>query len=153
MADGDVVRLDFGGSIENIDVAEAVSEQMSRLAGLDDEELHRVGLAVRETVINAIKHGNCNDVAKRVYLEFTLLSGKEAGVHIRVRDEGCGFDPASLSDPLKSENIFKPSGRGIFLIRSLMDELAFEKTPRGGTEVVMVKRSARVDRPEPQTSG
>jgi serine/threonine-protein kinase RsbW len=104
-------------------------------------------------VINAIKHGNCNEVTKRVYLEFILLSGKEVGVHIRVRDEGCGFDPASLSDPLKSENIFKPSSRGIFLIRSLMDELAFEKTARGGTEVVMVKRSARVDRPEPQTSG
>ena len=80
MTDGNAVRLDFGGSIENIELAQAVSEHMSRLAGLDNKELHRVGVVVRETVINAIIHGNCNDVAKRVYLEFTLLPPKEAAV-------------------------------------------------------------------------
>jgi serine/threonine-protein kinase RsbW len=61
-------------------------------------------------------------------------------VRIAVRDEGCGFDPAVLPDPLAPENLLKSSGRGIFLIRNFMDELDIAQTPEGATEVVMVKR-------------
>lgn len=149
MTYGEPVRLDFGGSLEMLDLAQAVSEHMGRLAGLDDEALHWVTVAVRESVINAIRHGNCNDAGKRVHLEFTLLPAGAPGLRIKVRDEGCGFDAASLPDPLAPENLLKSTGRGIFLIRSFMDDLIFERTPQGATEVVMVKRATDA----PQAAG
>jgi serine/threonine-protein kinase RsbW len=95
-------------------------------------------------VINAIKHGNCNDVAKRVHVEFTPLETADApqGVSIRVRDEGPGFDPAAVPDPLAPENLLKGSGRGIFLIRSFMDEMVLQRAAEGGMEMVMVKRAS-----------
>jgi len=142
MTHGDTIHLDFGGSLEMLDLAQSVSEHVARVAGLDEDARHWVGVAVRESVVNAIKHGNCNDAGKRVYVTFTLLPADDPGVRIAVRDEGCGFDPDSIPDPLAPENILKSSGRGIFLIRSFMDELAFEQTPEGATEVVMVKRAA-----------
>ena len=140
MTRGDTVRLDFGSSLEVLDLVQSVSEHMGRMAGLDDEALHWVGVAVRESVINAITHGNCNDASKRVRMEFSLLADQASGVRIAVRDEGCGFDPAVLPDPLAPENLLKSSGRGIFLIRNFMDELHIAQTPEGATEVVMVKR-------------
>ena len=142
---GDSVRLDFGSSLEILDLVQSISEHMSRMAGLDDEALHWVGVAVRESVINAVKHGNCNDPGKRVRLEFSLLPRETAGVRIAVRDEGCGFDPATLPDPLAPANLLKSSGRGIFLIRNFMDELNFEQTDDGATEVVMIKRAGTTD--------
>ena len=63
------------------------------------------------------------------------------GIAIRVRDEGPGFDPESLPDPLAPENLLKSNGRGIFLIRSFMDEVALQRAPEGGMEIVMVKRA------------
>jgi serine/threonine-protein kinase RsbW len=93
-------------------------------------------------VINAIKHGNAHDERKRVHVEFTPLDGSDPqpGVVIRVRDEGPGFDPATLPDPLAPENLLKASGRGIFLIRNFMDQMDLRRAPEGGMEVVMVKR-------------
>jgi serine/threonine-protein kinase RsbW len=102
-----------------------------------------VGVAVRESVINAIKHGNRGDERKRVYVEFTALERESPpGMAIRVRDEGPGFDPAGVPDPLHPDNLLKASGRGIFLIRSFMDELRLQPAAEGGMEVVMVKRAA-----------
>ena len=141
MTRGDTVRLDFGSSLEILDLVQAVSEHMARLAGLDDDARHWVSVSVRESVINAVKHGNCSDASKRVRIEFSLLTGRPAGLRITVRDEGCGFDPAALPDPLAPENLLKASGRGIFLIRSFMDELEIAQTADGATELVMVKRA------------
>ena len=143
MTRGHTVHLDFRSSFEMLDLVQVVSDHLGRQAGLDDEAIHWVGVAVRESVINAIKHGNCNDADKRVHVEFTALADDmPPGVAIRVRDEGCGFDPATLPDPLAPENILKASGRGIFLIRSFMDEMTLQRAPEGGMEVVMVKRAA-----------
>jgi serine/threonine-protein kinase RsbW len=98
-------------------------------------------VAVRESVINAIKHGNCSDVRKRVHVEFSSLQdGGGPGLAVRVRDEGCGFDPSLLADPLAAENLLKANGRGIFLMRSFMDEMTFQRAAEGGMEVRMVKR-------------
>jgi serine/threonine-protein kinase RsbW len=98
-----------------------------------------VGVAVRESVINAIKHGNRNDTTKHVFVEFHLdPAGDE--LHIRVRDEGPGFDPEEIADPLAPENLLKASGRGIFLIRSFMDDVRLQRAPEGGMEIRMVKR-------------
>ena len=77
-----------------------------------------------------------------MHVEFTPLDGETPpGIAIRVRDEGPGFDPATLPDPLAPENLLKASGRGIFLIRSFMDEMMLQRAPEGGMEVVMVKRA------------
>jgi serine/threonine-protein kinase RsbW len=141
MHNGNSVRLDFRSAFDMLDFVQVVSDHLGRLSGLDDDAVHWVGVAVRESVINAIKHGNCNDENKRVYVEFTPLAAEPApGLAICVRDEGCGFDPTDIPDPLSPENVLKPTGRGIFLMRSFMDEMEMRKRPGGGMEVVMVKR-------------
>ena len=141
MTSDNTVRLDFHSSLEMLDCVQLVSDHIGRKAGLDDEALHWVSVAVRESVINAIKHGNCSDVRKRVHVEFTALDGDAVpGIAIRVRDEGCGFDPATLADPLAPENLLKSNGRGILLMRSFMDEMTFQRAAEGGMEVRMVKR-------------
>ena len=139
---GTPVRLDFPSSLDVLDLVHAVSDQMGRAAGLDDEAVHWLNVAVRECVINAITHGNRNDAAKRVHLEFTPFEDQGGpGVSIRVRDEGPGFDPQDLPDCCAPENLLKSSGRGIFLIRSFMDKMDLRRAPEGGMEVVMVKRA------------
>jgi serine/threonine-protein kinase RsbW len=141
------VRLDFHSTFEMLDFVQVVSEHLGRLAGLDEDALHWVSVAVRESVINAIKHGNSGDERKRVHVEFTPLEiSAPRGIAIRVRDEGPGFDPETLPDPLAPENLLKASGRGIFLIRSFMDEVAVRHAPEGGMEVLMVKRISAPNR-------
>ena len=149
MRSGQTVRLDFDSTFEMLDLVQVVSDHIARLAGLDEEARHWVNVAVRESVINAIKHGNCNDVAKRVHVEFTPIEQVDtpSGVVIRVRDEGHGFDPASVPDPLAPENLLKGSGRGIFLIRSFMDEMILQRAEEGGMEMVMVKRASPMQDP------
>ena len=141
MTTGRSVRLDVCSSLDMVDLVQAVSDHIGRSAGLDDDALHWIKVAVRESVINAITHGNQNDTDKRVHIEFTPLDDGSPGVAIRVRDEGVGFDPADLPDCRAPENILKSGGRGIFLIRSFMDDLVFRRAPEGGMEIVMVKRA------------
>ena len=140
MTCGKPVRLDFHSSFDMLEFVQVVCDHVGRMSGLDEDAIHWVSVAVRESVINAIKHGNAQDASKRVHVEFTPLDGEQPGIAIRVRDEGCGFDPAALPDPLAPENILKSTGRGIFLIRTFMDELVLQRAPQGGMEVMMVKR-------------
>jgi serine/threonine-protein kinase RsbW len=147
MRAGQTVCLAFQSTYEILDFVQVASDHLGRLAGLDDESLHWVGVAVRESVINAIKHGNAGDEQKHVHVEFTPLnSDGTTGIAIRVRDEGPGFDPATIPDPLAPENVMKSSGRGIFIIRTFMDEMVLQRAPEGGMEVVMVKRVAAAHR-------
>jgi serine/threonine-protein kinase RsbW len=139
---GGTVRLDFGSTFEMLDFVQVATDHLGRLSGLDDDAVHWLGVAVRESVINAIKHGNAENESKRVHVEFTpLVHDASGGLSVRVRDEGPGFDPAILPDPLAPENILKSSGRGIFLIRSFMDEVVLQPAPEGGMEVRMIKRA------------
>jgi serine/threonine-protein kinase RsbW len=91
-------------------------------------------------VANAIKHGNKNDAGKKVFVEFGGTFDTARELSIRVRDQGEGFDPEEVADPLAPENLLKGSGRGIFLIRSFMDEMVLQRAPEGGMEMRMVKR-------------
>ena len=138
-----LVRLEFTSAFEMLDFVQVVNDHVGRSIGLDEDAIHWVGVAVRECVINAIKHGNLSDTAKHVFVEF------ETGVHdevpevaIRVRDQGTGFDPETLANPLDPENLLKASGRGIFLIRNFMDDVRLQRAAEGGMEVRMVKRAA-----------
>jgi serine/threonine-protein kinase RsbW len=137
------IRLEFASAFDMLDFVQVVSDHIGRMAGLDDDQLHWVGVAVRESVVNAIKHGNQGDESKRVVVEFTPMPSRDPEqLVIRVEDEGEGFDPEDVADPLAPENILKSSGRGIFLIRSFMDEVTLQPSPLGGMEVMMVKRSS-----------
>ena len=142
MTSGNTVRIDFHSSLGMLDFVQMVCDHIARAVGLDDDSVHWVSLAVRESVINAIKHGNSSDVHKRVHVEFTSLEdGGAPGLAVSVRDEGRGFDPSTIADPLASENLLKTNGRGIFLMRSFMDEMTFNRVKEGGMEVVMLKRA------------
>src|SRR4051794_27258014 len=122
-----VVRLEFSSAVEMLDFVQVVSDHVGRTAGLDEESIHWVGVAIRESVINAIRHGNHNDESKRVFVEFhTPLDDRAPGLTIVVRDEGEGFDPDRLTSPLEPDNLLKPNGRGIFLIRNFMDEVRLQ---------------------------
>ena len=141
-----VVRLEFSSAFEMLDFVQVVSDHMGRDVGLDDDAVHWVGVAIRESVINAIKHGNRNDATKRVFVEFeTTTPPDPPGLLIRVRDQGEGFDPESLANPLDPENLLKASGRGIFLIRNFMDDVQLQRAPEGGMEIRMTKRVQPAD--------
>ena len=136
-----IVRLEFTSAFEMLDFVQVVSDHMARDIGLDDDALHWVGVAIRESVINAIKHGNRNDAEKHVFIEFETATRSDVPeLMIRVRDEGEGFDPETVANPLDPENLLKSSGRGIFLIRNFMDDVQLQRAPEGGMEIRMVKR-------------
>ena len=135
-----VVRLEFTSAFEMLDFVQVVSDHVGQTLGLDDDTQHYVGVAIRECVINAIMHGNRNDSSKHVFVEFSTANAPHSILTIRVRDQGEGFDPHTLADPLAPENLLKASGRGIFLIRSFMDDVQLRSAPEGGMEVRMIKR-------------
>ncbi len=135
-ADTSVVEVTLESSLKNVEVADEISRRVSATAGFDEDDRQKIEMAVHESLINAIYHGNKNDETKYVYLRFQI-HGDRLEVHIR--DQGAGFDPSSIADPLAAENLLKVSGRGIFLIRAFMDEFRVENLPEG-TEVTMVKK-------------
>ena len=141
------VRVEFNSAFDMLDFVQVVSDHLGKLAGLDEDQNHWVSVAVRESVVNAIKHGNKNDPAKRVVVDFSPMppAGENEFV-IRIEDQGEGFEPEEVADPLAPENILKSSGRGIFLIRNFMDEVKHTKLPQGGMEIRMVKKVAPAEK-------
>ena len=140
---GGTVRLQIQSNFDMLDFVQVVSDRIGQLAGLDEDAIHWIGVAVRESVINAIKHGNREDYGKLVTVEFAMAPAAEPNeLVVRVLDEGEGFDPAGLADPLAPENILKSSGRGIFFMRNFMDDVTLRRAAEGGMEVRMVKKLA-----------
>jgi serine/threonine-protein kinase RsbW len=136
-----LVRLKIHSVFEMLDLVQLVSDRMGQMAGLDEDAVHWVGVAVRESVINAIKHGNRLDEAKSVTIEFAFVpAATPTELVVRVIDEGEGFEPEVVADPLAPENLLKSSGRGIFFMRSFMDDVSVHKIPEGGMEVRMMKK-------------
>ena len=131
------VRISIGSRFEHIDLIQVVIDDALDRLGFDEDVRHWVGIAVREAVANAIKHGNRQDPGKKVEVELAL-DGDEA--IIRIDDRGAGFDPEQVDDPLAPENLLKPNGRGIFYMRSFMDRIDYEARPGGGTRVTLRKR-------------
>lgn len=132
-----VVEVTLESDLKNVEVAEEISRRVSSTAGFDEEDQHKIEMAVHESMINAIWHGNKNDSSKTVWLRFQVYSDR---LEIRVRDQGNGFELNRIPNPLADENLLNVSGRGIFLIRSFMDDLRVESIPDNGTEVTLVKR-------------
>lgn len=131
------VSLDVASRFEMLDVVQTVLVQCCGLVGFDEEAIHYMSVAVRESVVNAIKHGNQQDETKRVQVLFTL---RDRALEVQVRDQGKGFDPEGVPDPLAPENLLKAYGRGIFFMRQFMDEVQHSFPSKGGTVVRMLKR-------------
>jgi serine/threonine-protein kinase RsbW len=138
---GGTVKLEVRSTFDTLDFVQLVSDRMAHLGGLDEDAVHWIGVAVRESVINAIKHGNREDAEKLVTVEFTFTPVSDPReLVVRVLDQGEGFDPEELADPLAPENLLKASGRGIFFMRSFMDDVTLRRAAEGGMEVRMVKK-------------
>ncbi len=140
---GGLVRLQIPSLFDMVDLVQVLSDHMGNMAGFDEDAIHWIGVAVRESVINAIKHGNKEDAAKPVTIEFAFRPiDQPTELVVAVIDRGEGFEPQEVADPLAPENILKSSGRGIFFMRSFMDDVTLLRAPEGGMEVRMVKKLA-----------
>jgi serine/threonine-protein kinase RsbW len=140
---GHVIRLALQSTYDLLDVIELVSDRLSELAGLDEDAAHWVSVAVRESVINAIKHGNREDSSKQVVIKFEFTPRQQpTQFAIEILDEGAGFDPEEIADPLAPENVLKTSGRGIFFMKSFMDDVQIGRRPEGGMSVRLIKNLA-----------
>ena len=143
VSDSHVVRIELPSSFDLLDLVQIVSDRLSAMAGMEEDAMHWVSVAVRESVINAIKHGNKEDREKHVTVEF-LLSPRERPREfiVEVLDQGIGFDPEEVANPLDAENMLKSSGRGIFFMRNFMDDVSITRRPEGGMDVRMSKKLA-----------
>lgn len=148
------VHLAIESRLENIDLVQVVVEESLQRLELEQEAAQFVGLAVREAVANAIRHGNREDPEKRVEIDFRVEAGE---VVIVVQDEGEGFDPGQVRDPLADENLLRPNGRGLLFMRNFMDTIEYSARPEGGTVVTLRKRLESGERkngaPEPVPTG
>lgn len=131
-----VVEITIASSLELIDIITLTADHFAKLSGFDEEELYRINLAVRESVANAIEHGNKYNAEKNVEARFGLT---ELRLSVSIRDHGAGFDPETLPDPLDPENLLNPAGRGILYMRSFMDQVDLVRHPEGGMQITMVK--------------
>jgi serine/threonine-protein kinase RsbW len=130
-----VERL-MDSTLESVDSAEELAVGLAERAGVDEDDLMKVGMAIRECMVNAVVHGNRYNANKKV--RFTVSANAEHFT-VKVADEGEGFDFDAIPDPLAPENLLKTSGRGIFLIKSLMDDVRMKHLDSGGTEVTLIK--------------
>ena len=138
-------ELKLESTLDSVDVAEEMVKRFADEAGFPEDEVHQIGMAVRESVVNAVVHGNCYSSQKKVTL---AVEQENDRLTIRVQDQGVGFDVDDVPDPLANENLMRKSGRGLFLIRAFMDELRVHRLGTEGMEVIMVKNSSPTTRQE-----
>ena len=138
MSESKTGRLSFSltSTLESVGEVEAAAEKLAAEAGLDEDERFHVAMAAREAAVNAVLHGNEYDPAKHITASFENTG---RALVITIADQGNGLDPETLPDPLAAENLLRGAGRGIFLIRSFMDEVHFRQL-HPGTELTLVKR-------------
>jgi len=134
---GNRIEVSIGSALEYLDLIQTITDCITTMMGFEEDSSHWIGMSVRESVTNAIQHGNKLDQSKRVDIGFEVGSDQ---LSISVRDQGAGFRVENLPNPLDPENLLKPSGRGIFYIRSFMDQVEFRTPSQGGTEILMVKK-------------
>jgi serine/threonine-protein kinase RsbW len=128
----------LSSTMESASELETAADRMACDAGLDEDARFHVTMAVREAAVNAILHGNEYDPAKKVIANFENTG---TALVFTIADQGKGLDPDTLPDPLAPENLLRGTGRGIFLIRSFMDEVHFRQL-HPGTELTLIKHLA-----------
>lgn len=123
--------------VESVNLAEEMCLRVAEAAGFGEDDCYRIGMSVREGVINAFHYGNQERPEKKIHLALDITPEK---LTIHVLDEGQGFRLADVPDPLAEENLLSTSGRGIFLMRAFMDEFDVVPGRTGGAEIVMSKK-------------
>jgi len=131
------LEITFGSQFGYLDFVEEITDAITRMVGFDEDTRFWITLSIRESVVNAIQHGNQSDESKKVGIRFQSLPDR---LVIFIQDEGEGFDESQIRDPLKPENLLQTGGRGVFFVRSFMDEVAWKLLPGGGMEMRMEKR-------------
>jgi serine/threonine-protein kinase RsbW len=122
--------------VEFLNLVHTVTDEMARMAGFDGDDSLNISLAVREAATNALIHGNERDASKLVQVAFDVQKGS---IEVEIQDQGTGFNPEKVDDPRDPGNVARTSGRGIFLMRSFMDSVTFEKRNSDGMQVRLTK--------------
>jgi serine/threonine-protein kinase RsbW len=133
--------MSLSSRFENIEMVQHLCTKLLEGRSVPEETRHWILMALREALANAIKHGNRQDLTKHVHLEMDVVADT---LVIAIRDEGIGFDPEAVGDPLAPENRLKTSGRGIFYMRTFMDDVRFERHAAGGMEIVLKKNLGEI---------
>jgi serine/threonine-protein kinase RsbW len=134
------LERELESALESVDSAEQLVLAEAQALGLDEDELYHVGIAIRECMVNAVVHGNRYNSRKKVHLKVERTADS---LTVIVGDEGEGFDPNAVPDPLAGENLLRGSGRGVMLMQSFMDQFQISQRQPQGTEVKMVKYKAK----------
>jgi serine/threonine-protein kinase RsbW len=134
----EILEIKLPSRIESVEEAADRADEFARTRGYGDEVIFAVDLAIRESVVNAVKHGNKFDESKDVEITF---ADSEDGFEITVRDYGTGFSVEDIPDPTVPENLLKSDGRGILFIRSFMDEVEWSNPEGGGLKIKMSKKT------------
>ena len=131
------IEVIISSALDNLDLIQTLTDCITNFMSFDEDSAHWIGMSVRESVTNAIQHGNKLDLSKTVDIRFEVMPDR---LSISVKDQGNGFKADDIPNPLDADNLLKPSGRGIFYIRTFMDEVEFRSLSQGGMEVYMVKK-------------
>jgi serine/threonine-protein kinase RsbW len=131
------IEVIISSALDNLDLIQTLTDCITDFMKFDADSAHWIGMSVRESVTNAIQHGNKLDLSKKIDISFEVAPDR---LSISVKDQGDGFQADKIPNPLDCDNLLKPSGRGIFYIRTFMDEVEFRPLSQGGTEVHMVKK-------------
>jgi serine/threonine-protein kinase RsbW len=133
-------------TLESVDLAEGAILHAAESAGFDEDDRHRIGMAVRECMVNAVVHGNRYNRNKQVHVHvlmenvsLEISAGPTARFIIRITDQGEGFEMHEVPDPLHDQNLLRHSGRGLFLMGAFMDDMQVRKLSPAGTEVTLIK--------------
>jgi serine/threonine-protein kinase RsbW len=131
------VDIIINSNYKFIDIGHDVVKYLCNLIGFDEDSTHWIILAVREGISNAIKHGNKLDETKKVIVR---MKYQNHSLEVTIEDQGQGFEPGNVENPLLPENLLKPTGRGIFYIKSFMDEVGYSFKANHGTVLHMKKK-------------
>jgi serine/threonine-protein kinase RsbW len=140
--EGGRLRLEqtLESTLDSVDTAEAEVLGLASQAGFNEDHLHKLGMAVREAMVNAVVHGNRYNLKKKVYLQ---ADAEAEQITVVIVDEGEGFNADELPDPLAEENLLRQSGRGLLLIKAFVDEFEMYKAePPLGTRVKLVVKKS-----------
>lgn len=136
----EVLDHHYPSTLESVDLAEGEILSAAEQEGFGEDDQHRIGMAVRECMVNAVVHGNRYNRNKSVHVQVSVdKPGQETRLSIRITDQGEGFEVHEVPDPLHDTNLLRHSGRGLFLMGAFMDDMKVRKAEQGGTEVTLVK--------------
>ncbi|HWP44410.1 MAG TPA: ATP-binding protein [Blastocatellia bacterium] len=132
----ETIELSIDSKLEFVEMIASVTKSVTAKMEFDEDDASWIELAVHEAVINAITHGNKSAEDKQVDVRFVI---EQDSLTVHVRDRGEGFDPSTLPNPLDPDNLLNPSGRGIFYMRTFMDEVEYSTHHEGGSIVRLTK--------------